>query len=130
MKQKANKRMLEGVVLGGMCSVIALDLAEVTGFLMEPFVKKCYKYVCGSDSSFPDSTTKAADVQLSSDINQSVRLSNVQDIQTTAASPGQVNGTVDKAKEKKKVHRHIMKRVFRLILLSVAVYLVASYVTQ
>lgn len=110
-KTRTNKRMLEGVVLGGMCSVIAMDLAEVTLHFLDPVAKKCHKYLSGNK----EDESKAAQVHMmmeSTPINQPIA------------------SAVDKEKEKKKQRRNIMKRVLRVLLLSLAVYLVASYVVR
>jgi hypothetical protein len=124
-KTRANKRMLEGVVLGGLCSVIAMDMAEVTFHLLDPFAKRCYKYFVPTEALA--STPVAAQVHVMSELSPS----------TTSLAPADTvdkmnvdKTNVDKEKEKKKTHRNLMKRVIRIILLLLAVYLVASYVVR
>lgn len=49
--EKQNKRVIEGVVLGGLCSVIAFDVAEIAFYALDPVVKKCHKYFVPKNES-------------------------------------------------------------------------------
>lgn len=110
MSNVVQNRLIKGIVLGGLCSIISLDVSEIAFAGLDPIVKYCTKRkkkvggIVGRSALFiPNPTSSVKE-------KGEKRLS--------------------KQKRKRKEKKQLYKRVLRILLFIVVAYGMVSYLTR
>lgn len=115
------QKLAKGIVLGGLCSVISLDISEVIFEGLNPLVKKLHKAIPavsgGASVGRPPMLVAASSSVTAADLSAKI-------------DHGALSHQMAKEKKKKKARKLLYKRILRILLLMGVAYFVVAHLMQ
>jgi len=118
---QVQQKLLKGIVIGGLCSIISLDMSELVSTCLDPVVKRINR-------AFPPTT--------GANIGRAP-FTTMSDGDTDGGDGGDdddgevgKNGQVEKDRRKKKARKLLYKRILRILLFTGLAYFIVAHLMQ